>query len=137
MVALTMAQRIQNAISRYPKETNAEIAARVRGSRIGQIVGVRAGGGPLPGNTHGKSLDVFRQQYDIRLRIKEGIKKHLCDVYMTEQEFRDACGVSSTEWRKYADDLEFDVYHIRIRGHVMWAQPKMIERMKEIAGIVT
>ena len=86
-----------------------------------------------PGNT----LSVFRNQFDVRLKIRKGIKRFLAGVYMTDQQFREACGVPATEWRRYADESEFDGFRVKVRGVLYWAQPKMVAQMKEIAGIVS
>lgn len=84
----------------------------------------------------GKSLAQFKQVYDVKLRIRQGISKHLRGVYMTDQEFRDACGVGTNEWRRYADEMEFDQFRAKIRGQVLWASAKMLAEMKQIAGVI-
>jgi len=92
---------------------------------------------PTEEKSRGKSMDQFRSVFDIKLRICKGVSTILRGVYMTDQEFREACGIASNEWRRYADDSEFDACRCRLRGQIMWAQPKMMKEMREIAGIVT
>lgn len=86
--------------------------------------------------THnGKTLDSFRQTYDIPLRIEQGIKKYLKSVYMTDSEFREACGVHAGMWRRYADDDKFKANRGRFSGQLLWASEPMMKSMKRIAGI--
>lgn len=81
----------------------------------------------------GKSLEHFRAEHDIALRIARGIERHLNGVYMTEQEFREACGINTTLFARYRDD--FDQNRLRIGDKWFWAKPEMIAEMKQIAGI--
>jgi hypothetical protein len=108
---------------------------------VPDVIRVRNGGKVAPVVAElpkrGKSLAQFKDQYDVKLRIRQGIKKYLTGVYMTEQELRDACGISTTDWRRYADEGEFDGFRVKIRGQIFWAQPKMLAEMKSIAGVIS
>lgn len=83
----------------------------------------------------GRTIDAFRQTFDIPLRIRQGIRRHLTSVYMTDQEFREACGVQATNWRRYADDDEFRANRGKFSGQIYWASETMMSKMKRIAGI--
>lgn len=87
--------------------------------------------------TAGKTLDDFRKSFDIPLRITEAIKKHLNGVYLTDQEFREVCGVSVSHWRRNADLEQFRPFcHKFPGGQLLWAQKEMMDRMKQIAGVL-
>lgn len=129
-------QRIAKCINKHPEWSNGRVADSAR-ARVADVERVRGGKTPEAAAKRGKSMDQFRQQFDVKLRIRQGVKKHLQSVYMSDQEFREACGVSSTEWRRYADELEFDSYRAKIRGQILWASAKMLVEMKSIAGIIS
>jgi hypothetical protein len=121
------------------KHGSLNAAARALGMVRSTLQRQLAGGVPKPMTTapvKGRSLADFRGQYDIRQKIVNGIKLHLKGVYMTDQEFREVCGVPTGEWRRYADLQEFAESNHRIKGVLYWAQPAMLAQMKEIAGVV-
>ncbi|MEB3214482.1 MAG: hypothetical protein VKL39_24250 [Leptolyngbyaceae bacterium] len=83
-----------------------------------------------------RSLSQFRDKYDIPFKIRNGIKRHLVgDVYMTDGEFRDACGVLLNSWRRNADLDEFAPYRYRFGGELLWANQDTMRTMKQIAGV--
>ena len=131
--------KIRQCIAAHPDWDNGRVANAVH-ARVPDVLRVRDGKQAvvvpeLP--KRGKSMDQFRQQFDVKLRIRQGVKKHLQGVYMTDQEFREACGISTTEWRRYSEEIEFDTFRAKIRGQILWAAPKMLLEMKSIAGIVS
>jgi hypothetical protein len=136
----TLDAKIQKCIATHPEWKNHRVANSVR-CRVGEVVRVRCGKNPVAASVElarrGKSMDQFRQQFDVKLRIRQGVKKHLQSVYMTDQEFREACGVSTTEWRRYSEEIEFDQFRAKIRGQIFWASAKMLSEMKSIAGIIS
>lgn len=136
----TLDSKIARCIASHPEWENYRVANSV-GTRVADVVRVRGGKMPVAGSIEvarrGKSMDQFRQQFDVKLRIRQGIKKHLSGVYMTDQEFREACGIASSDWRRYADEIEFDKFRAKIRGQILWASEKMLLEMKSIAGIVS
>jgi len=84
----------------------------------------------------GKSLADFRLVHDVRLKIRAGIKKYLKgDSLFTDQEFREACGVCSQEWSRYARDGEFDDNNDRIKQVLYWATPSTLREMRTICGL--
>jgi len=84
----------------------------------------------------GKTLTDFRQQYDVSLRIREGVSK-LNGVYMTDSEFREFCNIPTSHWRRYADQDEFKKCRGKFPGGIMlWAKESMMIEMKRIAGIM-
>lgn len=84
----------------------------------------------------GKSLTDFRQQFDISLRIREGLSK-LNGVYMTDSEFRQFCNIHTSHWRQYADQDEFKKFRGKFPGgQLLWARESMMVEMKRIAGIM-
>lgn len=90
---------------------------------------------PVAYTTSGKTLEDFRKDHDIKQKIRDGLER-LGECYMTDQEFRESCGVSPARWRSHADAPVFDTCRVRVKGVLYWAQPRMIAEMKEIAGIV-
>jgi hypothetical protein len=131
--------RIQKCLVAHPDWSNGRIANAAH-ARVPDVKRLRGGKSAvvLPeGAKRGKSMDQFRQQFDVKLRIRQGVKKHLASVYMTDQEFREACGVSTTEWRRHSEEMEFDTFRAKIRGQILWAAPKMLVEMKSIAGIIS
>lgn len=84
----------------------------------------------------GKTIQQFRAQFDVRERIRVGLKTHLNGVYMADQEFREACGIPAQDWRRFADLEEFEPYRWRHKTIVYWAQPKMLAAMRETVGAV-
>jgi hypothetical protein len=88
---------------------------------------------PVPAGR--RTMDDFRKQYDVPYKIREGVKKHLDGCYLTDQEFREACGVHVNVWRRHADSDEFREYQGRFSGTLYWAQTRMMSEMKHIAGI--
>ena len=134
-------EKIKRCIATHPEWDNSRVANAVHG-RVPDVLRVRGGkAAPVTASPallkRGKSMAQFRQQFDVKLRIQQGVKKHLQGVYMPDQEFREACGVSTTEWRRYSEESEFDVYRAKIRGQILWAAPKMLLEMKSIAGIIS
>jgi len=84
----------------------------------------------------GKTLLDFRQQFDISLRIREGVSK-LNGVYMTDSEFRQFCNIPTSHWRQYADQDEFKKFRGKFPGgQLLWAEESMMVEMKRIAGIM-
>jgi hypothetical protein len=128
------------------KATGCGRDAAVRAVRT--VTGMSAPRGATPGKSHaprasaatgtpstGRTLELFRQTFDVPLRIRQGIRRHLVSVYMTDQEFRESCGVPSTNWRRYADDDEFRANRGKFSGQTYWASETMMSKMKRIAGI--
>lgn len=82
-----------------------------------------------------KTLDDFRTAYDksfiVPARIKAGVEKYLAGGYWeTDQNFRELCRVPPHLWRRYADG--FEQYQIRVDGKILWAEPDMIDKMREM-----
>ena len=144
MRRLPVEVKVRECMKRHPEKVKFWQIADYSGMSVGQVrlvlEGMKKGKGCMSTEENqvkrGKSMEQFRQQFDVKLRIRQGIKKHLAGCYMTDQEFRDACGVSSAEWRKHAYEMEFDQNRAKIRGQTFWAQAKMLNEMKNIAGVV-
>lgn len=83
-----------------------------------------------------RTLQDFRKTFDIALKIREGVKKFLSgDRYLPDAEFREMCGVHIAQWRRYADDDEFNKNHYKFAGQILWANENTMRQMKKIAGI--
>lgn len=86
----------------------------------------------------GGTLDDFKKKYDDDLivprKIREGIERYLRTPdgqpkYLHDQHFRQLCGVSTTKWRRYADDFK----HLQVnRNGIIWGHPEIIEQMREV-----
>jgi len=147
---MTNTQRIQEALARNPHFTDKQIAKNLgrHGIRVADVRQVRGPGtpaiAPRPAakerrtSQSGRSLDAFRKQHDVSFIIDEHIKSHLhekADAYFTDHEFREICGVPSSNWRRFADDTRF-ADHRLVRGqHNLWASKRMIQEMRKIIGI--
>ena len=86
----------------------------------------------------GGGLDAFRMQYDdsviIPQAIEEGIEKYLTDKdgdpdWMKDKDFREACGIPVTKWRRYADD--FKDYQAQKQGEIFWAHLDIIDEIRK------
>ena len=130
---MTLTEKIRACIERHPKHTDGQIAKNC-GCRAADVTAARGGAKAAPSSS-GRSLGDFRKVFDVPLRIRDGVKRHLAGCYMTDQEFRDACGIHVGLWRRYADLDEFKPCQGRFSGQLLWAQPKMMGEMKHIAGI--
>lgn len=123
----------------HPELTPAEVAKHCGVHRDTVVRYRRLHGASKPQaakRSSGKTLDDFRKQYDEAYKIREGIKRHLAaDAYMTDPEFRDACGVHISRWRRYADEDEFRAYRIRVRSVLYWGSQSTIRAMRRIIGI--
>lgn len=87
----------------------------------------------------GGGIEKFREIFDDSLivpkKIEEGIKKHLINSrgepdWMYDRDFREACGVSVSKWRRYADDFK----HLQVKkdGLIIWGHPDIIEEMRRV-----
>jgi hypothetical protein len=83
-----------------------------------------------------RTLASFREQHDIELKIRHGLKTLLRgDRYMTDAEFREAVQANPARWRAYAERTEFEACRLRVRGEWLWAAASTIAKMKKILGI--
>jgi len=120
---------------RLAKELNiSEGVTRTMLKKLKSAVCIQTKG--TPSVSAGKSLTDFRQQFDISLRIREGLSK-LNGVYMTDSEFRQFCNIPTSHWRQYADQDEFKKFRGKFPGgQLLWAKESMMIEMKRIAGIM-
>jgi hypothetical protein len=89
-----------------------------------------------PAEVKRKTLGDFRKTFDIALRIREGIKRHLGgETYLSDTEFRERCAIHISRWRRYADEDEFRKNRYRFDGTLYWASESTMKQMKHIAGI--
>jgi len=82
-------------------------------------------------------IDDFRARYDdsviIPQLIQDGIEKYLTlngePAWMIDRDFREACGVAITKWRRYADDFK----HLQASkdGQTFWGHPNIIDEMRK------
>jgi hypothetical protein len=86
-----------------------------------------------------KGLGGFQEMFDksviIPTAIEEGIEKFLVTSegepdWMYDDEFREKCKVSITNWRRYAN--EFQELQVKVDGKVVWGHPDIIEEMREV-----
>jgi hypothetical protein len=98
--------------------------------------GTRTGGSDVVKKVRGRTLQQFKALFDVKERIRNGIKTHLGTVYLTDQEFREACEIPPQDWRRHADLDEFEMYRWRYKTILYWAHPRTIEAMKETVGVV-
>jgi hypothetical protein len=96
----------------------------------------RNGGSVSPKKVRGRTLQQFKALFDVKDRIRNGIKVHLGTVYLTDQEFREACEVLPQDWRRNADLEEFAPYRWRYKAVLYWAHPRTLDAMKETVGAV-
>lgn len=91
----------------------------------------------IPDRNYPTGLDGFKQLYDksvnIPSKIKKGIDQYLKKTgWMYDDDFRRACGVKSTDWRRYA--REFEQLQMRVdNGVLVWGHPDIIDQMREVA----
>ena len=87
----------------------------------------------------GGGFEAFREKFDDSLiipdKIKEGIKKFLVNGKgepdcMYDQDFREACGIPPSKWRRYADD--FKTLQVKKDNLIIWGHPEIIEQMRMV-----
>jgi len=130
-------QRIRDCLAKHPEWANYRIASATD-TVVAEVAAAR--GERSPATTpqvkpRGITLEQFRAKYDVRERIRAGIKA-LAGVCMSDPEFREACGILPQDWRRFADLDEFEAYRWRFKGVLYWAQPKMLAAMKDTVGAV-
>jgi len=85
-----------------------------------------------------RTLDAFKMRYDdnviIPRKIESGIEAHLTDngepSWMRDREFREACGVPVSKWRRFAD--EYKHLQVKVPGdEIVWGHPKIIDEMRK------
>lgn len=92
---------------------------------------------PSPPELHQPGLEGFRQLFDRSLiiprKIREKIGSYLKDKgWDYDETFRQVCGVSSGDWRRFKDEFA----HLQIKapnGRWVWGHPDIIDEMREIA----
>lgn len=150
-------QRVAASITRNPGATDLTIAKNMwrYGVKVGDVAAIRAGMADAPPTlvaakaprdskprkvvgSLGKTLDSFRAAHDVAHIIETNITDHLKDTtqeYYTDHEFREICGVASSNWRRFADDTKFADHRLVRGSHNLWASKKMIREMRKILGI--
>lgn len=143
----TVQDRLVTCVQRHPDWTDRRVYAAIRGATAPALAQARSRLGKGRNGTtvlqpvksalsKGKTLSQFRTQFDVREKIRQGIKSHLKNITMTDQEFREACQVPVNEWRRFASLDEFSQYTAKLKGTVFWARPEMLLEMKEILGVI-
>lgn len=134
-------QKVINCIKKRPDITNKKIYSNVKGSNVDivtqarKMVGNKIAPSEVKTPVKGKTLEQFKKQFDVREKIKDGLKRLGSDCYMTDTEFREFCGVHINNWRRFADEDQFKNYRVRINSIWHWASAGMVKRMKDIVGI--
>ena len=85
--------------------------------------------------SQGQTLDDFRKTHDIHFIIGNAIREFLPQggtKWFHDRDFRDACGVSSGAWRRYADDSRYAKYRVVARNGNIWAPADMAKVMREM-----
>lgn len=82
-------------------------------------------------------LEGFKMKFDKSLIIPQKIENGIDTVlkkngWMYDVDFREKCGVSSSDWRRYADNYEN--LQAKAEGKLVWGHPDIIEEMKGILG---
>lgn len=86
----------------------------------------------------GGGIDAFRMRYDNSVKIptiiEDGIEKYLTNTkgepdWMRDKDFREACGVPVTKWRRYAED--YKDYQVVANGEIIWGHPDIIDEMRK------
>ncbi len=109
-------------------------AAQVKAARA--VLGAGCGLSSCGTHHRPRTLDTFRDEFDIALKIRKGLKRLPKNEYRHDDEFREFCGVPMNQWRRYADMDEFSVFKLKHAGRLHWAHPQFIEQMKEVLGLV-
>jgi len=138
-------QKIEESAARNPNHTPAQIAKNMHrwGVTAAMAREVMTGIGASPGQSTkpvatskrkvGRTFGDFAKEHDIAGKIKEAITEHLPrngELYYTDDEFREMCGVHVNRWRRYADMEQFAPFQIKIAGRTHWAPTAMIEKMR-------
>lgn len=138
----TIKERIRAKLQREPKASNEKIRRCVKGSNAALIAEVRGEGGnktvasPEQKKVIGKTLDQFKKEFDVRVKIRDGLKRIGAKNYLSDTEFREFCGVHISVWRRYAELDEFKPNRVRIQGTLYWAREEMIVEMKDIVNLI-
>lgn len=83
----------------------------------------------------GISLDSFREQYDYREYIRKALSELPEARIYADQDMRALAGIPTADWRRIADQREFEPYRLRVRQVWHWARPETILEMRAILGV--
>ena len=78
----------------------------------------------------------FFRQMDYPARLRDGVKKHLGDAFLPEQDFRQLVGLDSTRFRRAADMPEFEANKTKRDGTVYWSNSDNIKKVKEMEAAI-
>lgn len=135
-MAATLPERIRACAARHPDWPARRISNSIKGSTEALVRECLPASKPAPEAPKGRTLAAFRAEYDVREKIRAGLRGLGKGVYMTDPEFRDACEVPAQYWRRFADLDEFKPYRWRFRETLYWGQPATLAEMREIVGVV-
>jgi hypothetical protein len=134
-------KRLNNDIPRIAKNL-ALPQGQIR-AVLGIDAPARAAAAPKPSKSKPKirvrSLAEFESAHDYPAILREAIKTHLSDGYLTESELRSLLTekVPARFWRETADADEFDNCHFRHGEKTLWSAPNNIRAMKRAIGLAT
>jgi hypothetical protein len=136
--ARSAADRLALSFRNHPEWDDTRRANAVK-LPIGEVRAYKAnrnGSAASAKKVRGRTLQQFKALFDVKERIRSGIRTHLGTVYLTDQEFREACEIPPQDWRRHADLEEFAPYRWRYKTILYWAHPRTLEAMKETVGAV-
>lgn len=81
---------------------------------------------------HGLTENELRARHDNMYKIRAGCKKLQRNIYLTDQQMREACCIPANMWRGFSDNTEFDKFKIRMSGGLIyWGLPECVKKLKE------
>jgi hypothetical protein len=133
--------RLNNDVERISKNL------RIPRARIRAVLGIAhqapAPTAPKPARAKPKirvrSLAEFEEAHDYTAILREAIKGHLAEGYLTEGELRSLLSekIPARYWRETADADEFDPCHFRHGDKTLWSAASNIKAMKRAIGLAT
>jgi hypothetical protein len=83
------------------------------------------------GMSRAMTLGEFKNKYDYRTKILAALKA-LGDKVIEDADFRtEIGGINSQIWARLRESGEFDEFQIKIRDKIHWANPEILEEIRE------
>ena len=73
----------------------------------------------------------LRAKHDTMFKIRQAVKQLRSGLYLTDQQMREQCKVSTGVWRGYAEHAEFEKYRLKFTDVTYWGTQECIAKLRE------